>query len=380
MEEEVLEAYTEVRAGLYGLGLEVLKTVVKESLPGPAFSIETASRAKLCHAMENYLGSLEKERDKGLAILGELKAKLGLSTVKPDPVKDSKLEPSTKVSWRKDFKINGTIGDATSCISFMSFLRQLEVAKDKGYKESEIIDGIIRAIQPECRLRGYIEGIESLTLSVAQAIIRSFYHEKSSTELYQELCNLSQSAKESCQDFLLRALELRQKINFASKEATDFAYDSKLVEKQLHHSLITGVRDENIRLELDSLLQNYTTDEKLLENVNEMVRCQTERSNKFGGKPRVMSVMGTEESEVLEELKSLRLEVKELKSNYNKSHQSQSATEVPNKRKNRNSCKNCESSSSTTRCTHCYNCGSSELYQFRCPENARGSLQKKGAQ
>ena len=109
--------------------------------------------------------------------------------------------------------------------SFMSFLRQLEVAKDKGYKESEIIDGIIRAIQPGCRLRGYIEGIESLTLSVAQAIIRSFYHEKSSTELYQELCNLSQSAKESCQDFLLRALELRQKINFASKEATDFAYD-----------------------------------------------------------------------------------------------------------------------------------------------------------
>ena len=58
--------------------------------------------------MENYLGSLEKERDKGLAILGELKAKLGLSTVKPDPVKDSKPEPSTKVSWRKDFKINGT--------------------------------------------------------------------------------------------------------------------------------------------------------------------------------------------------------------------------------------------------------------------------------
>ena len=90
MEEEVLEAYAEVRAGLYGLGLEVLKTVVKESLPGPAFSIETASRGKLCHAMENYLGSLEKERDKGLAISGELKAKLGLSTVKPDPVKDSK--------------------------------------------------------------------------------------------------------------------------------------------------------------------------------------------------------------------------------------------------------------------------------------------------
>ena len=187
--------------------------------------------------------------------------------------------------------------------------------------QSEIIDGIIQAIQPGCRLRGYIEGRESLNLPVAQATIRLFYHEKSSTELYQELCSLSQGPKESYQDFLLRGLELRQKINFASKEVINFAYDKKLVERQLHNSLITGIREESICYELDSLLRNFTSDEKLLENVNEVVRRQTERNNKLGiGKCKVLNVKTSDESEVLKELKSLRLEINELKAKYNGSN------------------------------------------------------------
>ena len=105
----------------------------------------------------------------------------------------------------------------------MSFRRHVEVAKDKGYKDSEIIDGIIRAVQPGCRLRGYIEGRVDLDLPATRAIVGSLYHEKSSTELYQELCNLSQGPKETCRDFLLRGFELSQKINFAPNEATGFA-------------------------------------------------------------------------------------------------------------------------------------------------------------
>ena len=147
--------------------------------------------------------------------------------------------------------------------------------------------------------------------------------------------------------------------------------------------MIPGIRDDSIRLELDALLRNYTTDEKFLESVTEMVRRQAERNNKYRGKCKVLSVT-TEESEVLKELKSLRLEVKELKSTYSKSNQSQTGTENETsvtKKRNRNSCKNCVSLNA--RCTHCYNCGSSEHYQYRCPENAGGggeSLQNKGAQ
>lgn len=386
MEETVLEAYAEVRASLYGLSADELRGVAKEALPGPAFSIKEASRAKLLHALDYYLNSLEKESEHGLSIVLELKTKLldvtaktGLASVKVEPVV-AELKSSSggttdgsKV-WRKDFKMTGMIGDSSSCLSYMSFLRQVEVAKDKGYKDSEIIDGIIRAVQPGCRLRGYIEGREDLNLPSTQAIVRSFYHEKSSTELYQELCNLSQGSKETCQDFLLRGLELRQKINFASKEATDFSYDRKLVEKQLHHSLITGIRDESVKYELDTLLRNYSTDEKLLESVNEMVRRQKERDSKFG-KLKVHNLK-TDDSEVLRELKALRVEVNELKSKYANQQAQSGVGNGP--KKTRNSCENCAKTNSW--CKHCYKCGSSEHYQYRCPENSEGSLQGKGEQ
>ena len=253
-----MELYAEVRANLYGLTADELRGVAKKALPGPAFSIKEVSRAKLLHALDLYLNLLEKEPDHGLSVLTELKTKLldikpktGSATVKAEPVgagpKVISGTPDSSKVWKKDFKMTGMIRDSNSCLSYMSFLRQVEVAKDKKYKDSEIIDGIIRAVQPGCRLRGYIEGRDDLNLPSTQAIVRSFYHLKSSTELYQELCNLSQTPKETCQDVLLRGLELRQKINFASKEATDFAYDKKLVERQLHHSLITGIRDDSVK-------------------------------------------------------------------------------------------------------------------------------------
>lgn len=50
--------------------------------------------------------------------------------------------------FRKDFKISGQI-DLKSGISFTSYRRQVEDGVKKGYKEGEIIEGIIRAITPQ---------------------------------------------------------------------------------------------------------------------------------------------------------------------------------------------------------------------------------------
>ena len=97
-------------------------------------------------------------------------------------------------------------------------MRQVESGVRKGYTNREVVDGVIRAIQDSSKLRGYLEGRDDLDLHVLQSIIRSFYKEKSSTDLYQVLCNLHQQSKETTQEFLFRALELRQKIIFASKE------------------------------------------------------------------------------------------------------------------------------------------------------------------
>ena len=121
--------------------------------------------------------------------------------------------------WRKDLKIAGQIGDPKRGLAFISLVRQIDSALLKGYSEKEVIEAVIRAIQTGSRLRSYVEGRLYITLPVLRKIIRSHYREKTSSDLYQELTNLCQGSKEDTPEFLQRALDIRQKILFASKES-----------------------------------------------------------------------------------------------------------------------------------------------------------------
>ena len=56
-----------------------------------------------------------------------------------------------------------------------------------------------------------------LTLPTLRKILRCHFHEKSATELYQELTNMVQQPKEDPQSFLLRAMTTRQKIVLTSQ-------------------------------------------------------------------------------------------------------------------------------------------------------------------
>ena len=79
-------------------------------------------------------------------------------------------------------------------------------------------DAIITAITPSMQLRSYLETVSNLTLPRLPPILRLHFQEKSVTELYQQLATIVQSPDEIPQSFLIRALNLRQKVLFASKE------------------------------------------------------------------------------------------------------------------------------------------------------------------
>ena len=115
-------------------------------------------------------------------------------------------------------------------LSFISLVRQIESGLERGYEESEVIENGIRAISPGMPLRSYLESTPDFELSKIKAILRSHFREGNATDLYQKLASLTQLAKEDAQSFLMRALKLRQKIIFASKEAdVVIKYDHKLV-------------------------------------------------------------------------------------------------------------------------------------------------------
>ena len=410
--EDILQMFA-----MYGASVEKLKIVgVKYA---PLFDFTDASRAKTLGILEEFLAKVAKEEDGGKAVLTEILThiaalageaeKLTIDPVVKEefypPKKEIKVDPDgvpaipvpksdtskdsssggtggSKVvgtySFRKDFKITGQIGDPKAGLSFTSYRRQVEDGQRKGYKDTELIEGIIRAIQPQNKLRSYLEGRPGLELGEVNSIIRSYYKEQTATELYQQLSTLTQEQKESPQDFLFRALDLRQRVIFASKEKTKkdsgMTYDTKLVQNMTLHALSTGLKDGNIRHSLESTLKrDDVTDEELIATLNSITTREEERKSKFikVNQLTVESETRGNEETFGNDLKRLEAEVAMLKENIKQKNGDGNSSSTYKKEKPTRRCKWCENG--TDRCDHYFKCGSTEHF-------ARGCKQKKSQQ
>lgn len=199
------------------------------------------------------------------------------------PVYSSNVHSNT-MQWRKDFKISGQIGEPgqKDRLTFSSLAHQIENGLSKGYPEADIVDAVVRAIVPSLQLRSYLEGKSDLSLPTLRRILRSHYQERSATELYRQLTTEVQSHKETPQNFLIRAMDLRQKILFASQEAeSSLKYDPALVQSLFMHTVLTGLQNDNIKTDLQPyLLQTSTADELLLERLNISCANEKERQDK----------------------------------------------------------------------------------------------------
>ena len=201
-------------------------------------------------------------------------------------------EAETKVSvdiakaFKRDFKIFGTISGEShkDGLSFVSLVRQIDTGIKSGYKETEIIEAVIRAVSPSLKLRSYLEMMSELSLSRLKQILRAHFKEKSATEIYQELAQLCQGPKESAQDFLIRAMNLRQQVIFSSQTVdSTVKYEPSLVQSLFIHVVETGLQQESIRAKLRPLLEKPSVnDEELMDRVNLAVSAETERQNKMG--------------------------------------------------------------------------------------------------
>lgn len=119
------------------------------------------------------------------------------------------------------------------------------------------------------------------SLSKLRKILRVHYREKPASELYRQLATVFQQLKESAQQF--RALDLRNKVGFASKEAEcEVCYDESLIQKTFIKSFETGLRDDILAANLRPILRDSTLrDEDLMRQVNELASHQEERHSKL---------------------------------------------------------------------------------------------------
>lgn len=188
------------------------------------------------------------------------------------------------MQWSREFKISRQVGEPgqKDKLSFSSLVHQIEQGIKKGLPEAEIVDAVVRAIMPGLQLRSYLEGKPDLTLPTLRRLLRFHYQEKGAKELYKQLTSEVQNSKESPQNFVIRALDLRQKILFASQEAeSGLQYDPVLVQNMFLHTVLTGLQNDSIRNDLLPYLQQQTcSDELLLEKLNVACANETERQNK----------------------------------------------------------------------------------------------------
>lgn len=283
--------------------------------------------------------------------------------------------------WRREFKIIGSIGGEKDKLSYVGLMRQVDCGLDKGYKEGEIIEAVIRCINPSTKLKSYLEIMKELTLQKLCHILRVHYQEKTASELYQELTSIVQGPKESPQDFLLRSLSLRERILFVSKaEEKGMKYDTSLVQSLFTHAFETGLREEAIRSKIrDILHKDAVTDEELMGSLNKIVSIEEERQNKLrvsqsknAKECRVNSLNTTGNADapvkpstkqgnasLLTTLECLQAQVTELNAKFeNSRRESASVNNAPrNQRYRRRKCQSCQDHN-VAQCDHCFKCGS----------------------
>ncbi len=196
--------------------------------------------------------------------------------------------------FRRDFKIAGQIGEPgqPEKLSDVSLINQIDAGLKRGYDESEVVKAVIKAISPNSSLRSYILTLPERSLKKLRKILRVFYQERNAADLYQELVTTCQGSKETPQQYLLRALDARNKVLFAGKEEGNGQdYSHQLVQNAFLRTFETGLRDETILVNIRPLLRTKNvTDEKLMRLVNDLSSLQTQRKLKIGTQTKVASV------------------------------------------------------------------------------------------
>ena len=227
--------------------------------------------------------------------------------------------------------------------------------------------------------------------------MRSHFREKDSASIFSELSNAVQAANESCLDFIMRVMCLREKVISLSEEE-GCPYGRVPVSQRFSHTILTGLRSNNIRNELRSFLkQKVFSDEELLKVVTEAVANETEYFSKTEKKSaKIQSVVvekplvektkkekdtplpqQIQKIKLLQEreMSSVRTELQEIKSllhgTVSRLEHRDARPSFHNKPRKtfRRKCQTCYQNGVPS-CFHCFQCGSSEHRVVNCPVNS----------
>ena len=182
----------------------------------------------------------------------------------------------------KQFTIHGGfVASGDNPISYSNLKYQLEDGRDTGFKDRELMSGVIRAIKPNSNLRQYLESAGRISFESFLQHIKNHYKLTDSSKMLTQLSGSVQAPNQNVQDYVAQLARLRNDIVTVSREEGN-PLDPDMVRRRFLHALSVGVRKDTIRLEIQGLLKNANiTDEELGAEVQKIDAREEEHEAKM---------------------------------------------------------------------------------------------------
>ena len=102
--------------------------------------------------LKEKLSKTKEKCDKGTSDSAELQS--GKDKVAAEITETTPGIKTEKFELKRDFKISGKIGEAgqQDKLTYVVLIHQIDLGLTKGYKESEVVEAVIKAISPHSTL------------------------------------------------------------------------------------------------------------------------------------------------------------------------------------------------------------------------------------
>ena len=265
---------------------------------------------------------------------------------------------------RREFRVKGQIGEVgqKDKLSYISLMHQISEADQQGYDDDEIVSGVIRAMTPNLTLRNVLEASSNLTRKRLLSFLEAHYGEQNTADLWSKLSSLSQCPDESSYSFVLRCVELKQKILLSSQRAS-IKFEKPLLSQLLHQTLIRGLGSTYVVQEIKHLLNEGVSDEELIIAVTKASTVEQERTLLQSKTKNLVKVNQIQKGETHDEdqlasvVKALSQQVAILQKDINE--MKNASIKVPY---GKPKCKFCGYSN----CRHCFKCGKEDHISRYC--------------
>lgn len=154
-------------------------------------------------------------------------------------------------------------------------MHQITEAMFAGYDKNGIVNSVIRAMAPILALRNILEINHNVILKKLSSSLRH-YDERNATDLCSKLTSLTQLPDGTAYSFVMKYIELLQKILLASSKS-GVKYDREHALKLFIETLDKGITSTYILSEIRDLLRKGVSDEDLIEAITRAFPSEEER-------------------------------------------------------------------------------------------------------